>query len=652
MNVFLLRLRVPAAFLSSLLALGLFAWRASADSPSIAYDLSMQRPAEHIFSVKMTISGLARSAARIEMPIWFPGSYSADYFSRNVLTFAATDGNGHALGWHPDGDSAWVVSTQGISTLILHYDVYANRAEAQATQLAAQRAEFNGAQLFMYLKEDDGYPPPGPVTLSIHRPPGWDLQSGLLAMRTGDDVFTAPSYDVLLDCPTELAPHFFKSEFVVDGVPYHLVVDGSGTYDLKMLTTVAKSIAVSEVKMMGHAGFKQYWIIMETYDEDGVEHLNSQFSGMSAFGWEKQRDRDNIDTNVHPLNSYAFVVAHELFHSWNVKRIRPAVLGPFRYDRQVHTRRLDVAEGLTEYYTYVHMMRSGYGSTAAFWQTLADTIATEETSPGRKIMSLGDLSWRTWWRNDDPWIPALDYYDGGAAMGIMLDLKIRYDTNNTHSLDDVMRYLYRDWRSRAVDEYRSSGGTYTDDQMPAIIAAATGDREAGEMFHRWWDTTQLPDWNLYLHYAGLRLVKKAPKTGKADLGIQWQEVGTPEGVGFKPTGYNINYGIPSVNPDVVMIGEVSRGGPAARAGLEQYDVLQSLGGIAVTQQSLPGIIAAHKPGDRLSAVVVRENRQLTVSVTLAQAITPDYSIEEIRRATAEQRSLRADFVAGRPFSSE
>src|SRR5207302_2151992 len=123
----------------------------------------------------------------------------------------------------------------------------------------------------------------------------------------------------------------------------------------------------------------------------------------------------------------------------------------------------------------------------------AGNIDTEENSPGRKLFSLGDLSWNTWWSNDDPFVPAGDYYSGAAVMAFTLDLKIRHDTNDAHSLDDVMRYLFADWEAKALDQFRSPGGTYADDALPEIIAKATGDTDAGALFHTWWDTSTLPN---------------------------------------------------------------------------------------------------------------------------------------------------------------
>lgn len=625
---------------------------ARADSPSVSYELAMPRPADHVFTVALKIRGLARNETVLQMPIWIPGYYANAQYGRNILRFEAHDASGRALAFRQQGQSTRIIDTAGISSLTASYDLYANRPADVGTQLAMQRAEINGAGAYMYLKNQDGYPAPGSVSLTIHRPRGWDMVSGLLAMRTGDDVYTAPSYDVLADCPTELAPHFEKSDFSVNGILYHLSVDGAGTYDMKALTSVAKSVVASEVKMMGRPGYKEYWAMFETVDLGGMEHLNSSISGLPAFGWEKTRSRDDADWDTHPMNAFALVLAHEHFHSWNVKRIRPAVLGPFRYDQEVHTRRLDVAEGLTEYYTYVHALRSGYASPAGAWSLFAGDLKTEETTVGRRLLSLGDLSWNTWWPNDDPWIPANDYYDGAAIMGLMLDLKIRHDTQGRHSLDDVLRYLFHDWEAKAVDQFRSTGGTYGDDEMPNIITKATGDAEAGTLFHRWWDTVELPDWNTYLSYAGLRLIKRPPKSGEADLGAQWEEIGVPQGVGYKPKPIaDTTWGQPTLTPDQVMIDRVKPDGPAAKAGLQQFDVIVSVAGLAATQESLPGILAAHKAGERVAVSLMRENRLINTVVTLGQATVPKNSIEERKDATVEQRRLRADFEAGRPFGA-
>ncbi len=622
---------------------------AVADSPAVAYDLAMPQPANHVFKVTMTITSLARDRAKLQMPIWIPGYYSDNHYGRNVLSFTAADASGGALPWRQDGDTAWTIDTHGVTTMIVHYNLYADRVADVGTQLAVQRALFNGPETFMYLENDDGYPAPGPVTLVINKPAGWDIASGLLAMQSGPDTFTAPSYDVLVDCPTDITPHLNQTTFVIQGVTYHLVIDGPGNYDIRKMSDVAQRIIASEVKMMGHAGYKEYWAIMSTVGPGGMEHLNSSLSGINQYGWDQARDPDDATWDTTSMDGFAFVLAHEHFHSWNVKRIRPEILGPFRYDREDHTRRLDVAEGFTEYYTYIHVMRSGYATPKGMLVNFADAIDTEENSPGRKIFSLGDLSWNTWWSNDAPWVPEADYYDGAAAMALMLDLKIRHDTNDAHSLDDVMRYLFDDWERKALDQYRSPGGTYTDDEMPSIIEKATGDADAGTLFHTWFDSTQLPDWNTYLGYAGLKLSKTLPGPGTASIGADWTEIGAPSGLGYEGPGSKLNDGLPSVNPDVVMIQSVDPDGPAANAGIQQYDVLQSLDGLAVTKESLPALLATYRAGARVTAVVLREGRQVSMDLTLGQDMHPSYTIDIRSDADEQQRALLSDFEAGRPF---
>ena len=622
--------------------------RALADSPRVRYELTTSDPAAHIFHVTMHVSDLGRPVSVVRMPIWIPGAYSDDQFGRNVLRFSATDPAGKSIAFTRDGESAYRLDTSGVSAVDVAYDLYANRRADVGTQLTTERALFNGAETFMYLQDDNGYPAPGDVSLTIHQPAGWSMESGLLAMRTSADTFTAPSYDVLVDCPTLIAPHFNISSFDVNGIPYHLVVDGVGTYDVNKIAQTLKPIVETEVKLMGGAAYKEYWILLLGGSGGGMEHLNSTLSGIPAYGWDQPHDRNDGSFRGSAWNYAALVVAHEHFHSWNVKRIRPAVLGPFRYDEEVHTRRLDVAEGFTEYYTFVAPLRAKFSTPQGTWDVFAGDIDTEDNSPGRKLFSLGDLSWNTWWDNDDPYVPGGDYYDGAAVMALMLDLKIRHDTNDAHSLDDVMRYLYADWRSKALDQFRSPGGTYADDALPSIIENATGDSDAGALFHTWWDTTALPDWNTYLGYAGLHLTRTMPKPGVATLDADWSEVGAPTGVGFRPRG-SMTYGYPMVNPDVVMFTRVKPGGAAERSGIEQFDVMQSLGGLAVTQQSLPGILASHHAVDRLAATVLREGRVISLDITLGQDRDPKYAIAPVKNPTAAQTQLLKDYEIGVPF---
>lgn len=637
----------------SLLAIALCAalgTRASADTPRVSYELAMPAPANHTYEVTLRAAGLDRAQTTVAMPVWIPGYYGDDHCARNVSRFEARDGAGRALEWHQQGDTAWTIATANVRDLVVSYKLYANRYGDVGTQLAAQRAEFNGPQAFMFVVEANGLPAPGPVTLHISKPAGWTIASGLLAMQTASDTFTAPTYDVMVDCPTIISPRLATAEFSVDGKAYHLAVDGPGTYRVDDLSAVARQIVASEVRMMGHAAYSQYWILFQTMAGGGMEHLNSTISGMAAYGWEQKHDPKALDEDV-PMTDFAFVFAHEHFHSWNVKRIRPRALGPFDYLHEVHTRRLDVAEGLTEYYTYIHLMRSGYDQPKSVYKQFADAIETEETSPGRRWFSLGDLSWNTWWFSDDRDVPAGDYYDGAAAMALMLDLKIRHDTRGRHSLDDVMRYLFHDWEAKKENEFVSSGGTYGDGDLPTIIQAATGDAEAAALFTTWWDTTTLPDWNVYLGYAGLTLTKTPPKGDKASLNVTTAQVGAPDGVGFKPRAFKLGYGIPSIAPDELMISRVEADGAGQRAGLQVYDVIQSIDGVRAGAKNLSGILATHRPGDVVTVGVVREDRILSIPVTLDRAHVPTYAIEPSKGASRSVGAFRADFETGRPFGS-
>ncbi len=632
-----------AAFLSCA-----FALPARADAPRVSYELSIPDPAAHVFHVAMRAEGLDRPTTVVRMPIWIPGFYSDEQYGRNVMRFSAVGPNGEPIAFARDGQSAYRLATQGKSAVRIDYDLFADRRADVGTQLTTERALFNGAETFMYLQNDDGYPAPGAVELAIHAPTGWTTESGLLAMRSGTATYTAPSYDVLVDCPTLIAPHLEVASFTINAVPYHVVIDGPGAYDVRKVAATIEPIIAVQVKLMGHAGYKEYWVLLLSGSGGGMEHLNSTLSGISAYGWERPHDRDDGSFHGSQWNYAALVVSHEHFHSWNVKRIRPEVLGPFLYDREVHTRRLDVAEGFTEYYTFVAPLRSGFSSQQATWDVFADDITTEETSPGRKLFSLGDLSWNTWWGSDASYVPDGDYYDGAAVIAFMLDLKIRHDTNGAHSLDDVMRYLFDDWQSKALDQFRSPGGTYADDAMPSIIQKATGDAEAGALFHTWFDTTALPDWNTYLGYAGLHLARTMPRPSAATLDAEWRQVGAPTGVGFRPRGDHTD-GLPTINPDEVMISSVMPGGAAERSGLEEYDVLLSLGGLAVTQADLTSILAAHHAGDRLAATVLRERSVIPLTITLGQDRTPTFAIAPVKNPTAAQLSLLKAYTQGIPF---
>ncbi|MGQ9577756.1 MAG: M61 family metallopeptidase [Candidatus Aminicenantales bacterium] len=312
----------------------------------------------------------------------------------------------------------------------------------------------------------------------------------------------------------------------------------------------------------------------------GLEHLNSMAAYMNA---------SLLQTPAGYKNWLAFI-AHEYFHHYNVKRIRPVALGPFDYDRENYTTMLWVAEGITVYYEYIILKRAGLLSAGEFFSCLSRVIARYENVPGSKIQSAAESSFDTWIkffaRNEETNNISISYYDKGAALGLLLDLKIRHQTQNRRSLDDVMQALYRKYYQE-----KKRGWTDAEFRAECEAVAATSLRE---IFNDYAATVKEIDYPKYLVYAGLEIDTSWHELPGIDIGITTQAV---EGN--------------------LVIASVLRGSPAQEAGLSARDELIAPEGVRLSPRNFDSLLSGHKPGEKVWLLISRRNKIREVEVTLA-----------------------------------
>jgi predicted metalloprotease with PDZ domain len=315
-----------------------------AGAPEITYAVSMPRPHTHLFEVEARLRYAAPAPAAVEfvMPVWTPGSYLVREFERHVQDFAADDGAGRALRWTKVNKNTWRVESGGAREVRARYSVYANELSVRTSELNDRHAFWNNANLLMYPEGLLG----APSTLRVEPFAGWKIATGLPAAAAAGSpaTFRAENFDVLYDSPF-LASDFRALSFEVRGVPHRVVVDGQGDYDADRLRRDAQKIVEAAAELMGDVPYRDYTflLLLAPARGGGLEHLNSTALVWPRFGFATAEDWRGL----HSL------FAHEFFHVWNVKRIRPDALGPFDYTRENYTRLLWVAEGLTDYYEKV-----------------------------------------------------------------------------------------------------------------------------------------------------------------------------------------------------------------------------------------------------------------------------------------------------------
>src|SRR6185295_9455739 len=389
------------------------------------------------------------------MPVWTPGSYLIREFERHVQDFEATDAGGQPLSWTKLNKNSWRIITNGASEWRARYRVYCNELSVRTSEVNSDHAFWNNANLLMY--------PEGllnaPSTLQIIAPQPWQVATGLPLVPGAKNTFRAENFDILYDSPVEVS-NFKTLSFEVKGVPHRIVIDGDGNYDPEKMRADVKKIVETEVELMGgEIPYHDYTFILHLRSNTGggLEHLNSTALGYPRFGFgpEPKETKDAVNSagpNAPPPRTYRgflSLVAHEFFHLWNVKRIRPDALGPFDYGNENYTKSLWVAEGLTDYYARLVLRRANLVSDQEFLKEQARAFQALQNTPGRLVMSAEEASFDAWikyYRQDENSVNSqVDYYDKGAILGLLLDLEIRKQSQGTKSLDDVMRYLYEEF---------------------------------------------------------------------------------------------------------------------------------------------------------------------------------------------------------------
>jgi predicted metalloprotease with PDZ domain len=586
----------------------------------LQYRLELLRPTTHLVAIEIVANKVTEPYLDFVMPAWSPGRYAIYDFAKNVQEFEAFGAEGHPLPWQKTDKQTWRVAAQDAGGEVrVQYKVFANDLNGSFSQFDTSHANLNGASIYMYVADHK----PGPLTLNIAPPSGWKVISGF-SLSTDQKTFEVPSYDRLIDTPMEISPDCEIRTFEMDGKTFRIAVHsyGAESGDLTRLEGDLKKVVRSEMAMMPMPDFDDYTFIIHFAPDismgDGMEHLNSTqlilADGPSAAGIQQAIE----------------MAAHEFFHLWNVKRLRPVALGPFDYTRENYTRSLWVTEGITTYYAYLHLLRSGVWDRSQFLQHLANEIRELQNDPGRKLMSAESSSFNAWFYDRAPQMQetnfantTISYYNKGALLGMLLDLKICSQTAGRKSLDDVMRYLYKKFYEAPAATSYGPGRGYTEQDVLDAINTVSGGNDDAFFAHYVRGTDPLP-FEKILAFAGLTLRAEAAPSSAPDLGI----LGAAEDRG-------------------VRIRAVIPGGPADRAGLSRDDLLIAVDDQSLATESLYGRLAIYPPGATVPFTVERHERRERISVTLGLPVADQYSIVESPGASLGQVAIREAWLRGR-----
>jgi len=579
----------------------------------------MSKPWTHLLEVEMQIQVPANlnvpNETNLIMPVWTPGSYLVREFERHVQDFAATDANGNTLAWSKVDKNTWRVVTRGARGWKVTYRVYANELTVRTNELNSDHAFWNNAALLMY--PEGGLSKPS--TLRVLPANDWKVATGLPPVTGQANTFRAENFDVLYDSPVEVS-NFKQMDFQVRGVPHRIVIDGEGNYDPQRMRADVQKIVEAEVSMFGGIPYHDYTFILHLRSNTGggLEHLNSTALGFRRFNFATERGWQN----------FYGLVAHEFFHLWNVKRIRPDVLGPFDYTKENYTRLLWVAEGITSYYGNLMVRRAGLNSERGYLDALAKGIQDFQDTPGRLEMSAEEASFNSWikeYRPDENSVnSAISYYDKGELLGLLLDLEIRRRTNNAKSLDDVMRTLYADFFEK--------GRNYTPADFQKICESAAGG-SLEDFFTRYVRGREEMPYNQFFSAAGLRLEQMGVATGEAPTSIAPMK-------GF--LGAELDD-----RTDMVLIQNVRVGTPAYEQGLNAKDQIIALDGAKANKDTFEAMIAARRPGEIVHITVFRNDDLRTFDIKLGGRPDAPFKLTQLPSVSDQQRRIYRSWLGVR-----
>src|SRR6266571_2743510 len=403
---------------------------ALAQSGPVSYTVTLDKNATtHFLHIAAQVNRGGTPSIDVAMPAWSPGSYNIHNAWRNVQEFSATDENGSPLKFEKIDKQTWRVYCGSGRTITARYKLYYRNYNDELCYIT-------GPSVFMYVVGKRPYPLDGPVSVKLETPSDWLVQTGMEPGKEKNS-FVSDSYDTFIDSSIALGKSWEQTQFDVKNAPHYIVFIGKGNYDKQKITSDTRAAVSYFAEMMGGLPYKKYVFFLRarpSQGSGGLEHLNSTDISFSAY---------NTHQPEASYKRFMFVVAHEYFHPWNVKRIRPAILGPFDYTHEQNTRNLYVSEGMTSYWAAIGLKRSGVWSLKDYYDDLTQQVVMLQSSPGRKIMSVELSSWDTWNRGDNATNNRIDYYNKGQLIGNLLDLEIRHRTGNKRSLTDVFVYLMR-----------------------------------------------------------------------------------------------------------------------------------------------------------------------------------------------------------------
>jgi predicted metalloprotease with PDZ domain len=560
----------------------------------VKHTLSYPKDRQQIILVRseFPVSG---ATTELVMANWTPGSYRIREYAANVNRISATDPSGVKLPIRKISKDRWQVDTGRATTLVVNYEVFTPELNVSNSWASQEFSLINGASVFLYTAESRGLPQLLNIVTDAERGTVFTA----MPMTQEGGAYRAANYDELVDNPVAVAnaPSY---RFRHKGQQYVLLNVGENqSWDGEQAARdVEKIVAETQSFWKVNPLERPYWFLnFAVQAKGGLEHDHST---VIMTGRRQMSDREDYI-------KWLGVVAHEFFHVWNVRHMRPAELANYDYQREQYTDQLWLAEGLTSYYDNLMMSRAGLIKLEEYMKLLAKDIHRLETTPGRLIRPVTEASMDTWIRhyqpNSNSVNSTISYYTKGAVIGFVLDTYIRKKSKGRHNLDEVMRRMYKLY----------SDQPYAGDAFEKVVVDIAGP-EAGALLHSLLTSTSDPDVDAALDWYGLSLNRgpvdsngKAPSDDeeilKSGFGVIWDD--------DKPG---------------LVIKAVLNGSGGARAGLMPQDEILAIGNERLTHDTQASLMTSFVPGEETTILVSRRGKIMSLAIKLDAAIPERYDI--------------------------
>lgn len=590
--------------------------------PRVEYIVDLSRAQTQTIDVTMVLRG-GREAWGTEldvaMPVWRPGRYQILDLADGIQTIDATDGTGKPLHMRKFDRATWRVAADADTDEVrVRYTLYCNSLGDRTRHVDATHAFLSGSAVFLYSPRMRHMP----LKVRLQAPAAWEVACGLANGMTenpseGERVLLAPDYDVLVDSPIEVG-EIETLEFESDGKPHQIAIwaQGSGgvTYDGERLKADFKKIVDECIEIFGDTPYDKYVFLLHIAPGagGGTEHLNSTI----------MQTNPSVFDSGKSYRGFLGLVAHEFFHTWNVKQLRPEGLVPYDYQRENYTDLLWVAEGTTSYYDDLIPARVGLAKESDYLDTLNGQIGSYLNAPGRSVQSLEMSSFDSWIKFNKPAADSpnttVSFYTVGAVASFVLDMEIRRRTENTQNLDEILRKLYR--------RYPLSGGGFSSADMIALI-----EEETGLEWQAWFDAhifgTEPMDVDGALAVLGLEMVMEPPKPDKeVPKPIRNREAKPYLGLRVADAG------------GMARVSNVLTDGPAFDAGIIPGDEIVAINGVRVRAGDFDSRVDLLELGQDATITLLRRDELMEFAVVPAERPVGSRKIKKMKEPTELQQA--------------